>query len=68
MNQLKIFIVKGILSFCFISVISLTITHLPTIIPTLPVPVEQSFSAELPDISCPCADDSHDDSWDKDEP
>lgn len=65
MNQLKKFIVKGILSLCFISVISLTITHLPTVIPTLPVPVEQSFSAELPDIPCPCADDSHDGGFDK---
>lgn len=65
MNQLKKFIVKGILSFCFISVISLTITHSPTAIPNPPVPVEQSSSAELPDIPCPYADDSHDDGLDK---
>ena len=65
MNQLKKFIVKGILSLCFISVISLTITHSPIAILNPSVPVEQSSSAELPDISCPCADDSHDDDLDR---
>ena len=68
MNQLKKFIVKGILSLCFISVISLTITHSPIAILNPSVPVEQSSFAELSDIPCPYADDSHDDNWDKDQP
>ena len=65
MNQLKKFIVKGILSFCFISVISLTITHSPIAILNPSVPVEQSSSSKLSDIPCPYADDSHDDDLDR---